>query len=335
MLRLILAMLAFTAMLSAEEPTYASLNGDTRLRTPLENLMAGVEWDLFFREFEISYEVELCGSGLDLAIGFRAHLIEPIGFFETTRQRFNFLFAGISVGDGDPFENGTSRIEDGNTKMFSHFIMFPIFKEIFDKELRGIFCFDQSEFSIQYLGELDLSQDEFLMLKMAVEMVSFFTPQAVASSIFDCLATTTANQLDRPSMYESIIRNAMYYNVGCIGPVPLGWSSVFGDDPLAAAMAQSARVFNNLHKIGIFKKQTNWSPGADSMCEPKRSPGWIETQFKHELIYPTVGKSTEFGATPPEWTNFKNVDGSLDEVVFLMWLRRDYVAFAYECGYGD
>lgn len=146
-----------------------------------------------------------------------------------------------------------------------------------------------------------------------------------------------------------LVRNSMPWSNGCvIGNVgsTTGWLPA-GSDPLAGSTTLLHRMINFMHIGGLsqsetfgFKKSTNISYSAsgslpnnvDSMCSEKTFPMIIKSQYKFQLAYPTVGKGTEMGTTPPGFTSFKNIPGSRDDSAYFIWKKRDYYAGAYACG---
>ncbi len=352
--------------------------GGNKLDTPLYHIFSAVDWGLFFREFEISMELGHCGSGLDFAIGFKAHMAEPIGFMETTKKPMHFPFADLDLG-GSMIKSGTTRAtirsEGGRDEfVYAHFIYFPLFGIIFKKKL-PIFCFAGGGIEIPFISEMFPPYQKDTMGKMLMgPEVAAYTPQGLLSSVLNCVATfsedvsngnkpvteeemedvvqkveafkTTQDELESKGQeYLHFIRNSMYFANSCQGFLPIG-GYVEGEDPISDAELNFAGVAAVLHGINsamikpFLMKQTNFSantgklgntPIPDTMCSPKKYPLPIEAQYVPQLVYPTVGNSHENGTTPLNYTTAANVPGSKDSAVFMIWERRDYYAFAYEC----
>lgn len=138
----------------------------------------------------------------------------------------------------------------------------------------------------------------------------------------------------------------MYYNLGCLGMHPVGGYSE-GNDPVADASLLAYGALSKAHaataitQIPIVRKQTEFGmellgdvvsasmPGS-TLCKAKNFPLAIETQYVLQRAYPTVADGKEFGETSMTLSTLANVPGK-DSVVDVLWLRRDYYAFAYWC----
>jgi hypothetical protein len=364
----------------------------TKLSVPLQNLFKTTEWSLFLLEFEISWDIGVCGSGLDKAIGFKARMIEPLGYMETTKKPLYLPFADLDLG-GSMIKSCTSRSasKDESARdecMYNHFIYAPIMGMIFKKKLKFV-CFNEGEIALPVLSEFDPTHlKDVYNYKMIPHVIAMISPQAIVTSIINCGATMAysmikgyatnsigdseetfdstswANQYEDPSTrftnFSSastlkekgldglgFIRNTMYYNLGCQGMHPVG-GYVEGIDPgidgslLAYGALSKLHAASALTQIPLLKKQTEFSmelikgvsdakmPGS-TLCKAKTFALPIETQYILQRAYPTVGSAKEFGETAATMTTLANVPGSKDSFVYVLWLRRDYYAFAYFC----
>jgi len=351
----------------------------TKLKTPLFNLFSTTAWSLFLQEFEISLKIGFCGHGLDKAIGFKAHMIEPIGYFENTKKPLYFPFADLDLG-GNIMKSGHTRgtitSEGGRDEfVWSHFIYVPIMGMIFKKKI-PIFCFASGDLALPLVNEFLPPYSKDLTYKeMIAPMITMFTPQGLLSSIIDCSATTVSNSMHgfgdnyedttsdgqfetletnqitkddldhKGEEYMNFIRNSMYYNVGCLGFTPVG-GYIEGQDPGTDTELLLYQSVNLLHGASTLMpkpflyKQVNFSGGTgkvsnakivDTMCEPKKYPLGIESQYVPQRAFPTVGDPHELGMTAIATTTAANVPGSKDSFVYVVWQRRDYYAFAYFC----
>jgi len=361
-----------------------------KLKAPIENIFNSTQWNLFLKEFEIYYQPKFCGQGLDLAIGFKAHMIEPIGYFETTKDRFWFPFAKIKLGNSAPQKAGNPRPgsedEGGRQSLvYAHFIYFPIMGIILKNKLPA-FCFSGGSLDLPFISEFFPFWKRDMQFKNLVpQMLVMFTPEGLVSSLFDCIATEasaslrgylsgdtvininettgeehiqTSNIQDQNSLmnrglgYLNFVRNSLYFNLGCLSFSTIG-GYVSGEDPIADSELLMYTVINLLHGASsvmpapMLYKQTDFSISqstqtrrratvTDTWCAPKPFPMAIESQYVPQRVYPTVGKGHEWGQSTVTTTNFANVPGSHDDTVFLVWERRDYVMFAYQCpGWGN
>jgi len=183
----------------------ASVQTKTKLQDPLSNLFESTQWDLFLKEFELNMKVGTCCNDniLDCAIGLEAHMIEPLGYVEQTQKPMYFPFANLtlatsvsSILKGDSLQNSseddtTSRGQTGD----AHFLYVPIMGMIFKKKLNFV-CFHKGNLAFPYLSEFDPTwKKDYYYMKMIPHMIEMFSPQGLLSSIFDCIATESANAL--------------------------------------------------------------------------------------------------------------------------------------------
>jgi len=142
------------------------------------------------------------------------------------------------------------------------------------------------------------------------------------------------------------IRNSIYFIDGCNGFSPVGGYEN-GNDPIIEAHNNFHGISNLLQtasaisSVDFFKKQSNFSffqingqvgsaKIVDTMCQPKSFPSPIPSQFGLQLAYPTIGTTKEVGQDGITTSTAKNVSGA-EGIVFVVWQRRDYYAFAYFC----
>jgi hypothetical protein len=208
----------------------------TKLKAPLLNLFETTQWDLFFREFYMKMEIAWCcsdrnpvdtseallrtGSGdKECAVGFKAHMIEPVGYLETSNKPLLFPFSDIDLGGnivkGSSLYQQVENSAGMRTVAYdSHFIFIPIMGIIFKKNLKFV-CFHKGDLVIPYMSEFDPTwKQDIYYAKMIPHMTALFTPQGLLSSIFDCLATEVANAI-------------------------LGWQDGFGNPDISFESAES------------------------------------------------------------------------------------------------
>lgn len=187
--------------------------GQHKGKPPIFNLFDVVEWSRLYKEFEIEMKIGFCGCGteddagvdynfIDCAIGLKASMIEPIGFFERTNKPLYFPFADIDLGGNvyqfnNPYKTGMDEEGDSprENTLFGHFIYFPILGIIFKKKLNFV-CFHRGDLDIPYLSEFDPTyKQDYYYMKMIPQMVSMFSPDALLGTFFDCSATMIANAI--------------------------------------------------------------------------------------------------------------------------------------------
>jgi len=179
----------------------SSIPGETRtkLKTPLMNIFQTTDWTIFLKEFKIELKLGFCGEGLDRAIGLKAHMIEPIGYFENNKKPLYFPFADLDLG-GNIIKSGHTRAtissEGGRDEfVWSHFIYVPIMGMIFKKKI-PIFCFSRGDLALPLINEFMPPYSKDLMFKnMIGPMVFMFTPQGLVSTVLNCAATEGSNAI--------------------------------------------------------------------------------------------------------------------------------------------
>lgn len=266
-----------------------------KLKAPMQNLFASTQWDLFLREFEMKMDLGVCcnkGDIMTCAVGVKAHMIEPIGYMETTQKPLVFPFAKLDMG-GNVLK-GNSLMEvmeemDGGRSVAAdaHFIYIPIMGIIFKKKLKFV-CFHEGDLLIPYMSEFDPTwKQDLYAAKMIPHMIQMFTPQALISSIFDCVACEIANgvmgyqdgatidlnaqSLESTSGQDDLIgesnqmgdmekatlekmnqiRNTFYFVDGCNGFTPVG-GYVQGDDVIADATLTFHGIMAMLHSMSAL-----------------------------------------------------------------------------------
>ena len=365
-----------------------------------ENLIESTAWPLILKELEISLKTGECGTGLEYAIGLKAHMIEPVGYYERVNKPLNFPFMGISL-DGNPILTNTpfeSNAAGGDTPKTqatnSHFIYVPILGLIFEKSM-SFWCLHKGPITIPYLSEFDPTyKQDFMYMKMIPQMIAMFSPDTLISTIFDCASTEIAGSLygnidlsdsaasnedlyldeedaqtaafdnggvsdgEKPSTLDryksngmdaaNMIRNSMYFIDGCNGFSPVGGYQD-GNDPVTDGhndwhgMNNILQGASALTPISILEKQSSFGftpPSGmtngklttivDTMCKPAELPLPMPSQYNLQLAYPLVGGAKEMGSSGASTSTGKNLPGA-EGVVFVIWIRRDYYAFAYFC----
>lgn len=375
-------------------------NANTKLQSPIKNILRSIEWPLFLKEFEITLKPGVCcpdNNVLNCALGFKAHMVEPIGFFETSQSPFYFPFVGLHLGNkmknavkSNSLMNhfsGTGETTPRSVTGYAHFIYFPIMGILFKKKLKFV-CFNSGNLLIPYLSEFDPSwRVDVYYSKFMPHMFMMLTPQSMVSGLFDCIASETVNAVhgyssgyfnsdqnvsiieefaskDKASNYvyagskksKSVeflnsIRDTMFFIDGCNGYAPVG-GYVNGDDPISEATLTFYGIMGTLHgasmisPVPFLKKQVEMhfesglygpkisipAKSVDTLCESKRFPLPIASQYLLQLSYPFVAGAKELGVLPPEVSTAHNHPGAVNSSVYVVWERRDYYAFAYVCG---
>jgi hypothetical protein len=172
---------------------------DTKLATPLENFFSTLELDYFIKEFKLSMQIGFCGKGLDKAIGIKAHLIEPVGFFETSKKPLFFPTLNLDL-EGNILKSGHSRAsitsEGGRDEFnWSHYLHIPIMGMIFKKKI-PIFCFSEGKVQLPLIQEfLPTYNKDYLYKNLFPQMAMMVSPQGLVSQALDCMAAEGSNAI--------------------------------------------------------------------------------------------------------------------------------------------
>ncbi len=165
----------------------------TKLKAPFKNLFKSTQWSLFLQEFEIKWKLGECGKGWEKAWGFKAHLIEPIGYMEVSKKPLYFPFADLDLG-GKTIKSCQSRADsrEESTRdncQYQHFIFAPIMGMIFKKSQKFI-CFHPGKMLIPVISEfLPNYLVDTMDMKLIPHILAMVSPQAIVSSIINCGAT--------------------------------------------------------------------------------------------------------------------------------------------------
>jgi len=297
--------LFFSVGLFADIHTYNSVsdnNAKASLKAPLQDIFATHEMDLFLKEFKMTLHFGICcGNGergnlsslvtdLTCRIGFKAHMIEPIGYLESTQIPLYFPFANIRI-KSNPIKGNTTfntYEESAATRGQNypvHFIYFPLYGLIMGKKLKFV-CFHSGDLNFPYLSEFDPTwKNDVYFSKMVPFNTIMFTPSGLFTNIFDCIASEVANvthgysSMDNstfnqnfldaaqgnydsqsfnkdgdPSITESsadMVRDTMYYSVGCMGFSTIG-GYVQGNDPIADLSLLGHTIIGLLHSASAL-----------------------------------------------------------------------------------
>ena len=303
-------------------------------KIPIEKIANGVDYELFAKEFEITGTIKYCQGKDGIKVpGIMTHLIEPVAFVEAVSRPWYFRTINLSISKSTLKtlrKMGTSRTS--GIHAYYHYIKFPLFSMIIPDN-KGLLCFQHGGMDFGYMTETDpTSSIPGVKLRMFADMVQLFSPQGLASTIFDCIATTTAQFQERPSKYVSKIRNTFYYNCGCDGITGISQKEGHTQDPYTSSVAAVCSTLNLMQYSGMLKKSTSFSIGGpDTSCSEKIYPRILKTQWKLQPFYPYTLDSIELGLTGLQWDNFASSGAINDDAVFLLWKRRDYAMGSYNC----
>ena len=380
------------------------VNTEIMLHPMSENLLGSTAWHLIMSELEMTLELADCahvGFGFP---GLKARMIEPIGYLERVKQPLNFPFLGFQI-EANPVKFGASHESGGDQggdsqrtqSAHAHFIYVPVVGMLLKKTM-AFWCLHNGPILLPYLSEFDPTYKmDFMYLKMIPQMAAMLSPDVIASSIIDCMATETAAALygfdvevvppdgsmtvgnptgasgaiegyDQENFQDqsakngkegsgmvgqvkansrevaNMIRNTMYFIDGCNGFSAVGGYQN-GNDPITDThgewhqMSLLLRGASAMSQTSFLDKQSEFSFYSDSsalptpitsMCGPKEFPMPVPSETVLQEAYPLVGGPHEMGQTGIAVSTAKNLPAS-EGTVMVIWQRRDYAAFAYNC----
>ncbi|PAF53841.1 hypothetical protein BKH42_03675 [Helicobacter sp. 13S00482-2] len=345
------------------QDTYGSQPSDTdpasnpaeSSKTPMLDFFNSLDWDIFFDKFKIEIEPCICDNstsninGVEIPLGFKASLIEPIMGISSSNQPGDLVGLNIDLGKDLFDKEGTSRegsSGSGETTVFRqiNFVTFP-FMAMVGFVLPEAICFDKTtEITSSYMSDVDpLYQNDILSLAVNTGKswgrVFLINPLADLACVADCAASTAGYPI-----------NSLYWCDGCrgnIGGTDTGYTKT--GDPIensemiifrqVAAMHETSRLLKTSNASFTFLPNENISKGKNedksqnkskgkkkslelpnTMCKDKIFPLIIKDQYYLQLAY---GKAKPFGAMRFHY-DFKSSPTDKDRFFFWLWRVRDY-----------
>jgi len=349
-----IVILLLMALMGMQAETIGSTSTTSKMSAFVPNgILTDIDYSRFWKEFSVDGNIRFdcqVNNLKDGLIGFDAYMIEPTLIVDSVREKWRLEFLQMNLDIGDKYENllktGTSRGEDTGHEgwRYTHIFQFPLLSMIFKDRFNGAFCFEEGSIGIVYMSELDPSANvDLYRLKMMPLLATMLTEQGLINSVISCLAVQGYEHLDHKAKRKEKsgksfgdIIDAFFYVNGCKGMIPMG-DYTNNSDPLAAAYNTTLGDIHFLSTTSPIFKQTVRSVinqySDERWCSPKIGPApMIMRQYAAQIVRPRVGKVMEMGVTPPESTFLKNDGTAGDNVVLLIWQRRDYSMFAYKCG---
>lgn len=361
----ILLFLVFTFTLFAAQDRYGSSVVDTnpasspakKSKTPMLDFMNSLDWDIFYDKFKIQIEACVCENstsqvaGVQIPLGFKASLIEPIMGISSSNQPGDLVGINVDLGHDLFDKEGTSREGSENTNETTlfrqiNFMTFP-FMAMVGFVLPEAICFDKTtEMTSNYISDVDpLYQNDILSLAVntgkSFGRTLLINPLADLACIADCAAATAGYPI-----------NSLFWCDGCrgnIGGTDTGYTKI--GDPIENSEMIIFRQIAAMHETSQLRKTSNASfaflPSTDgnnkgvsdtsssssrgkkeskttelpnTMCGDKPFPLIIKDQYYLQLAY---GKAKPFGAMRFHY-DFKSTPNDNDRFFFWLWRVRDY-----------
>jgi hypothetical protein len=314
-------------------------------------IFTSIDWEYVERKWAWSGQINTCVP-TDLKkgiIGVKAKLIEPFLVAETVKRPFYMKMLEMSL-DKDSLKSmiKSGKISKGGSK-YLHIFRFPILAILMkmgNVDTKGVFYFAAPYTTAYYMSELDpTSWRDFLKIKMLAEYLPFITPQGIAGAITDCVAAMEMearnsikgkdnSNFNNKDKFAKDIRDTYFFANGCNGIMSIGSNN---DEQENSFVTSINMVQSNLYEFartGLYK-QTVVSilnrNQKDIWCEAEKGIR-IKWQFVPQIVRPLTGLPTESGVSSIVWSSLKRDGSSGGDVVFEIYKKRDYTAFAYQGG---
>jgi conjugal transfer pilus assembly protein TraU len=266
----------------------------------------------------------------------------PARLIEVVRKPYcSPALGGISFNNSVRLWGGHKEVEgDGTDKTFYnyHYWAFPLYMmlDLFVQNSCNAGGFRNMD--MMYMSEIDPTWNvDELAFFLNPEAVAFANPLAVAACTVDC-AVTSATQ---PS-------TSLWWCAGCWGNLyPFTGNIASDGSPPRDSSLLSARVLAALHRRGLAHK----TYGNDALCSGTIYPMIPKQQYKMSMLFPVTEAKAEkistqetdaegnirivekvvpgencchyIGETPFTWGEWRNIPGTGEDFVYLIWRYTD------------
>ena len=231
-----------------------------------------------------------CGSPLP-RIGISIGFWEPSRLVDVTNKPWCFpnlggtkLDPGFDVGAGHV--QGTSQVggKSQNTSQWqSHLYIYPLLYWL--EILTDFLCFEQSNFDIAYITELDpLWQDSSLTSIINPEVSLFTSPIAIAACAADCVQSTRKLPIDE-----------LFWCAGCNG----GMYPLNGHVAAHVTQVQASRLVAERMLYKMHRQFLAWGTmGSKGLCSKYIMPIMRKQQYRLQMTNPTAMTSGRYACAP-------------------------------------
>lgn len=225
------------------------------------------------------------------------------------------LSTGLSAPTGDIANNTAKGLGRGQQSSFYHvhWYMYPLLSWM--NLLTDIACMEHEEFDIAYMTELDpMWSDDELSMWISPESLLFGNPVAQLACVTDCVSANAATPID-----------SLFWCAGCQGGVyPLSGTISGHQSAMDSTTLELERMLFKLHREGLIHSAT----GVHGMCTKFPQLWWKKSEFKTQVVYPSINKIREFstnviGKTVLPWSIAKDVNLFDGDFGYLLWRRKE------------
>lgn len=292
------------------------------------------DWSLMANKTEFSLDICSCDmkDGAKNPAGMKATIVEPIGAISSYNESWKMPSLGISL-KGPGKKQGSSR-DEGLNRRYVRYIAFPILSTL--NVVQDYVCFEPlSTMTLLNQSEINpIALNDYVAATFQVSRgphnnLPYLNMVGAIAGLADCAATTFNYPL-----------NSLKFNAGCAGL--LGPGSNYGSgkatDPIMEHHALAAVVLDYMHATFQLKKTSNasftFSPDSkiyNTECESKPFGSIIKDQYWLQLASPATWDAVRIGDFPTKHAEFKMTPKSSDDVVTIVWIKKDICAGAMKC----
>ncbi|WP_457748588.1 TraU family protein [Sulfurimonas sp.] len=296
-----------------------------------------LDWSFFFDELKVDFDICACEveDANQWPAGFKAHMVEPIGFIEGTNAPWHFPGLGLTLDKSFLRKQGVSRDTEqaGNFK-YTHFILFPVLGWTIGL-IQDFWCFERGTlFNLAYLAEVIPSHNNDLIAlaeetAKPVSKIWFDNPVAELACSADCVSSSLGHPLD-----------SLYWCDGCRGSVSASDNGFARTGrPYEDTESIAFRMLDRMHTYGGMLKTKEsffaYNPAGSNLkstlCQAKYFPVIIKDQYFIQMAKGDKSWDAEPFGKLRYMYDFKSTPTDGDDSFFWLWRARDMCVGAMKC----
>ena len=263
-----------------------------------------------------------CGDRYPFVYGIPVAFWQPFRAVDVTRKPYCMVNLGgmqmplgITTPSGDIANDTTAGLGRGHQKAFYHvhWYVYPLLSWM--NLLTDLTCMEVEDFDVAYMTELDpMWSDDELAMWVSPESLLFGSPVAQLACVADCTASSVATPID-----------SLFWCAGCQGGVyPLSGTISAHQSAMDSTTLELERMLFKLHREGLLHGST----GIRGMCGKYPMLWWKKSQYKTQVVYPSINKNKSFstnaiGKTVMPWSFAKDLNPFDGDFGYLVWRRKE------------
>lgn len=260
--------------------------------------------------------IGFCPTAIGLRMGLNIGYWEPFALTDITDTPYCFvnlgghrLNLGFKQGRG-----GRHVVGLGQQRAFFHvhWYKYPLIYWL--NLITSIGCFQQSDFDIAYLTELDPTwQDSEMSFVLSPESFLFGKPQAAAACAADSLSSTVSNK-PMDSLFWCAGSQGTHYPLTGHVNAPLS--------PVQTALLLTERMNFKMHREFLVSDS---SPEKGAICIEHHYSVTPKSRYRYEMVnqVPDGKHCYPSGHSTLSWEAFKIKPHTPDQYGFLVWRKRN------------